>query len=74
MSGTEMLVLMGALTIVFVLRSQRLGEICDAIREAMSNFRGGGPGSPSHPLPSADSALLNRRGKPRRDSGNAFPR
>lgn len=28
-----------------------------------SNFRGGGPGHPSHPIPGDDSGLLNRKRK-----------
>jgi hypothetical protein len=31
------------------------------LRNQISNFRGGGPGTPSHPLPSGDSSLLTRR-------------
>jgi hypothetical protein len=31
------------------------------IREAIQNLRGAGPRPPSHPLPSNDSFILNRR-------------
>ena len=31
------------------------------IREALQNLRNGGPRPPSHPLPSNDSFILNRR-------------
>ena len=34
------------------------------ILEALSNFRGGGPGSPSHPIPADDSKILNRPREP----------
>lgn len=29
--------------------------------EEINNLRGGGPGSPSHPIPANDSVVLNRR-------------
>jgi Sec-independent protein translocase protein TatA len=59
LSGTEMLVLIGAGTLFF--GGKRLPELAKALREAFSNFRGGGPTMPSHPLPADDSALLTRR-------------
>ena len=33
----------------------------DALIEAINRFRGGGPPSPMHPLPSNDGALLRRK-------------
>ena len=36
-------------------------EVAEAIRQALDNFRGGGPPTPMHPSPAADTALLRRR-------------
>jgi hypothetical protein len=35
--------------------------VMQAIEDFISRFRGGGPGSPSHPLPANDSRILLRR-------------
>ena len=54
-----LLITMGVAMILF--GSGRLHEIIAQLIEALNNFRGGGPGSPSHPIPACDTRLLNRR-------------
>jgi hypothetical protein len=66
LSGTETLVLIAAFSLLFV-GKRRVEELTETLREAFSNFRGGGPTPPSHPLPSNDSALLTRRRSSRRN-------
>jgi Sec-independent protein translocase protein TatA len=41
--------------------SKRIIELTQDLADAITHFRNGGPGSPSHPIPSNDSKLLNRR-------------
>ncbi len=56
LSGTEMFVLVGAGLLLFHGK-----QVAEAVQEAISNFRGGGPKPPTHPLPANDSTLLTRR-------------
>ena len=57
LSVTQLLILVGVLTLL--MNATRVMEI---LQEAMQNLRNGrGPGAPSHPLPSNDSRILNRR-------------
>jgi len=39
----------------------RWRQTVDAVAKAIDKFRGGGPPSPMHPLPSGDAALLRKR-------------
>jgi len=36
-------------------------QVAQVLAEGISKFRGGGPGSPSHPIPADDSKVLNRK-------------
>jgi hypothetical protein len=49
------------LGIAVILLTGSWRDVLSAIQEAISRFRGGGPGSPSHPLPADDSRILRRR-------------
>ena len=55
----EFLVLFGVAVLLFGLKG-----MAARVSEALSNFRGGGPGSPSHPIPADDSKILNRHRQP----------
>jgi len=39
----------------------RWRQTVDALAKAINKFRGGGPPSPMHPLPSGDALLLRKR-------------
>lgn len=39
----------------------RIPALTLRLREAFNRFRGGGPGSPSHPILANDSRILNRK-------------
>jgi Sec-independent protein translocase protein TatA len=41
--------------------SKGLANVAQEFGEAIRNFKGGGPGSPSHPIPANDSAFLTRK-------------
>jgi hypothetical protein len=41
-------------------------DIMEKIIEAIRNLKGGGPGSPSHPIPADDSRLPTRKRGPRK--------
>jgi hypothetical protein len=57
LSSTEMFTIVAGLVMLFWSK-----ELADVLRTIVSRFRGGGgPGSPSHPLPANDSRLLKRR-------------
>jgi hypothetical protein len=51
--------LMGLVVVGALLFDRRLQE--KVARSLTTLFRGGGPGSPSHPIPSNDSAFLLRK-------------
>jgi hypothetical protein len=63
----ELLTAIGILVVVAIGVAVR-----NSLSEAISNFRGGGPRPPSHPLPADDSRLLNRRGKRRSQDRRAL--
>lgn len=44
------------------------GRSIQAIAEALSQFKNGGPGSPSHPIPGDDSRILLRKRKRKSDA------
>lgn len=52
------------LAILLVLAVMFHGDSARRLAEAISRFKGGGPGSPSHPIPADDSRILIRRRKP----------
>lgn len=45
----------------FVFRLSRTGDVINALIHLAERFRGGGPGSPSHPVPADDSTLVRRQ-------------
>jgi TatA/E family protein of Tat protein translocase len=58
--GTPELLLVFILALI-LFGPKRLPDLARELGEALRNFRGGGPPSPMHPVPSNDSALLCRR-------------
>jgi hypothetical protein len=69
--GAEMLVIVGVVIAILLFNWHSWQKLAEALIEAIDNFRGGRPGSgsPPHPLPADDSALLGRR---RRRAGKAL--
>ena len=57
---TELLVMFVVAIVLFGGRE----KFVKTVQEALSDFRGGGPGSPSHPIPADDSKILNRHRQP----------
>ncbi len=49
------------LVLVLLAGGKRLTDVAQGLAEAIDKFRGGGGGTPSHPIPSNDSALLLRK-------------
>jgi hypothetical protein len=60
-----------AVGLVLVLYWKRR-QIAEAIDNFKNNFPGGGPGSPMHPSPSNDAALIGRR-RPARQHPTPVP-
>lgn len=56
----ESLVISVTLMLVTLMLLWDLGKLARTLEDAVDTLRGGGPRSPSHTLPSDDSALLNR--------------
>jgi hypothetical protein len=56
----ELLVILAVIALMFTGNVRRIAEV-------ISRFRGGGPGSPSHPLPADDSRILTRKPKQKSD-------
>ena len=52
---------------LLVLNPKYLRDLAGVLAEGISNFKGGGPGSPSHPIPGNDSFILTRRRRRRSD-------
>jgi len=65
--GIPELVFVLALALV-LFGPQKLPDLGTKLAEAINRFRGGGPGSPTHPIPANDSPVLNRRRQPPAES------
>jgi hypothetical protein len=59
--GTQELVVLLVVAGTLLIGGKRFRELAQLVSNGIDNFRGGGPGSPSHPIPANDSRLLNRR-------------
>lgn len=59
--GFPEFVVLGVLA-VLLFGGKHIPEVARELAEGLSNLRGG-PGSPSHPIPSNDSRLLNRKAR-----------
>jgi len=68
----EVSILSAAALLFYALVSHRVSvhELAAQLADGIDRFRGGGPGSPSHPIPGDDSRLLTRK-RSRIDSGEA---
>lgn len=69
LGSAELFVVLTVITLL--VGGKKLGDVAQGLTEAIRNFKGGGPGSPSHPIPANDSALLTRK-RPKTDQ--KFPK
>lgn len=53
--------LVAILVVTALVGGTRLADVAQGLAEAIRIFKGGGPGSPSHPVPANDSAFLLRK-------------
>ena len=58
--ASPLLFLLAALVLTRLVGLNRLGQ---GLSEALDNFRGGGPPTPMHPVPSNDGTLLRKRAR-----------
>lgn len=59
--GTQELVVLLVVAGMLLIGGKRFRELAQLVSDGIDNFRGGGPGSPSHPMPANDSRLLNHK-------------
>lgn len=53
---------------VLLAGGKKVGDIAQGFADAINTIKGGGPGSPSHPIPADDSRLLTRK-RTKKDQG-----
>jgi len=69
--GFPELILFGTVAALLLWWS-KIPLVASGLIAALENFRRGGPGSPSHPIPANDSKILNRRNRKSSDDKPAI--